>query len=182
MEQYFEKPILPRIFYYKNSREFLCYHNHDIDLTVSSHRYIYMYRDPVSTIYSQMKYYKEDMNNSYRVRYWVNLYGLHLTKWLIDNYTDKSIIINYDKMKKDPNDEFRKVCDFFNIDFDRNKFHDIYKFTTKDKLNSSKISDDQVVNITDEYVEEKKLFIKRYEQVIVELLFNFNCELKGFFL
>ena len=55
-----------------------------MDLDIYRKNVIYLYRDPIPTIYSQMMYEKEDMNDIKRIRHWTLLYGRHLQKWLIE--------------------------------------------------------------------------------------------------
>ena len=42
---------------YKDAKTFTCYHRHDVELTISGCKNVlYLYRDPVDTIYSQIRY------------------------------------------------------------------------------------------------------------------------------
>jgi hypothetical protein len=120
MELYFLKPALVRIFYYKNATDFTCLHSHDIMLDVIRKNVIYLYRNPIDTIYSQIRYHKQDINNQYVIKYWASLYGQHLSKWLLDeNFTNKKTVITYENMKKDLSQEFIKVCEHLGYDFDK---------------------------------------------------------------
>src|SRR5664280_1077746 len=67
MELYFKKPSLVRIFYFKDAQEFTCYHRHDEELDIERRNVLYLYRNPVDTIYSQLGYYKEDVDNEERI-------------------------------------------------------------------------------------------------------------------
>lgn len=114
MELYFEKPSLVRAFYYKNATSFTCYHRHDEKLEIQRKNVIYLYRNPVDTIYSQMNYYKEHIEDTYRIKYWANLYGRHLKKWLIDEaFTNKKTVLTYDGLKSNMEQEFVKICSHF---------------------------------------------------------------------
>jgi len=92
MELYFEKPALVRAFYFKDANVFTCHHTHDMDLDLKRKNVIYLYRNPVETVYSQLSYYKEDPGNEGRRRHWTNLYARHLAKWLVQE--------DFTKMKK----------------------------------------------------------------------------------
>jgi hypothetical protein len=59
MELYFGRPSLVRVFYYPERTDYLTLHTHDIDLDIERRNVIYLYRDPVDTVYSQLNYYKE---------------------------------------------------------------------------------------------------------------------------
>ena len=64
MELYFEKPSLVRVFYEKDAAEFTCYHQHDENLSLNwKKNVLYLYRDPTATVYSQMKYYMQDLTD-----------------------------------------------------------------------------------------------------------------------
>ena len=80
MELYFERPSLVRAFYYKDNQDFMTYHTHDIDLDVYRKNVIYLYRDPVPTIYSQLNFYQESTRDLSRIEYWSTLYAKHLSK------------------------------------------------------------------------------------------------------
>ena len=93
-ELYFGRPSLVRVFYYPNRQDYLFLHTHDLDLSVKSSRVIYLYRAPVDTIYSQLRYYDESPNDRARVIYWADLYGRHLDKWLCsERFTTQKTIL-----------------------------------------------------------------------------------------
>ena len=84
MELYFEKPALVRAFYYKDAMDFTCYHHHDENLELSGRKnVIYLYRNPVDTVYSQLCYYNQKIDDEARIQEWSNLYGRLLKKWLV---------------------------------------------------------------------------------------------------
>jgi hypothetical protein len=60
LELYFERPLLTRTFFFPEKDNYLLLHTHDLELDVKRHNVMYIYRDPVDTIYSQIKYHKED--------------------------------------------------------------------------------------------------------------------------
>ena len=80
MELYFERPSLVRIFYYPERKAYLTLHTHDLNLDVERSNVIYLYRDPVDTIYSQLQYHKEDIYDQERIAFWSDFYGRHLDK------------------------------------------------------------------------------------------------------
>ncbi|MDA3918348.1 MAG: sulfotransferase domain-containing protein [Deltaproteobacteria bacterium] len=169
MELYFEKPSLVRIFYYKKAVEFTCYHRHDEDLTIQGcQNVIYLYRNPVDTIYSQMRYYNEDMDDINRVLNWTNLYGQHLKKWLFEeNYSKKKTILTYERMIKDLDSEFEKVCQHFNYPFLLDKFSQVKKKVTKEKLKIKTLHDKKVVDFSKNYSKNRNYFKKNYSSIII---------------
>ena len=153
MELYFEKPALIRIFYYRNSKDFTCYHTHDEDLSVKRRKNVlYLYRDPVDTVYSQIKYYNEDITDDVRVESWSKLYAKHLVKWLYDDkYSKKKTIITYEGLKADSESEFKKVADHFEINFDVKRFATVAAQVTKKSLKKKTVHDKKVVNLNNNY-------------------------------
>ena len=114
MELYFERPSLVRVFYYPDRRDYLTLHTHDMDLEVERRRVIYLYREPVSTIYSQLNYYKENINDHQRIAHWADLYGRHLNKWLhTENFTVQKTILRYEGLVQDMSAEFAKLTEHF---------------------------------------------------------------------
>ena len=159
MELYFEKPALVRVFYYKNPKDFSCIHVHDEDLSVERQNVIYLHRHPVPTIYSQMNYYQEDLEDKNRVYYWADLYGRHLKKWLLDeNFTNKKTVIKYENLKNDFLSEFRKVSDHFDISFEPKKVEEIQSNISRKKIKSKVADNPKVVNLNDGY-DQRRGFI-----------------------
>ena len=92
MEIYFEKPSLIRCFYYGNSQAYTCIHQHDVELLIERQHVIYLYRNPIDTIYSQLQYNVENLDDVSSIEYWSEKYGKHLSKWLFDEkFTTKKI-------------------------------------------------------------------------------------------
>ncbi|MGB1288530.1 MAG: hypothetical protein ACPG7F_18490, partial [Aggregatilineales bacterium] len=72
-ELYFERPTLVRAFYYPEKTDYLFLHTHDIEIDVERRNVIYLYREPVATIYSQLNYYQEDTNDTAQIMHWSEL-------------------------------------------------------------------------------------------------------------
>ena len=182
MELYFEKPALVRVFYYKNATDFTCYHTHDMDLKLERENVVYLYRNPVDTIYSQLRYYKEDIDDKVRRRYWVRLYAKHLTKWLIEeDFTKKKAIITYEGMRIDMIKEFTKVVQHFGNDLNLRKLENALLKVNKNELKKKTKHDKQVVNMSSEYQLMKNEFSKKYTEEIFSEIYSFEPELKKWF-
>lgn len=160
MELYFEKPSLVRIFYFRDSKDFTCYHTHDEDLQVGNRRdVIYLYRDPIDTVYSQLKYYKEDVTETARIDAWAILYGRHLKKWLYDEIsTTKKTVLRYEGLKADLPNEFGKITDHFGVELDKGRLENISEQVSKSALKKKTAHDKQVVNLDPTYVDEREQF------------------------
>ena len=179
MELYFEKPALVRAFYFKNASDFTCYHTHDMDLELKRENVIYLYRNPVETVYSQLCYYKEDPDNPERRQHWTNLYARHLSKWLVhDDFTRKKTVITYEGMRTDMANEFFKVCQHFGLAPDPQKLESVLKRISKEELKKKTAHDRQVVDLSIEYQANKTAFADRYSDQIFAGIYSLDAGLK----
>ena len=160
MELYFERPALVRVFYFRNRHDFTCYHTHDEDLETGGRtNVVYLYRDPVDTVYSQLRYYKEDITDIARVDAWSELYGRHLRKWLYDeNCSKKKTILTYEGLKIDLVSEFGKVATHFGVDLDAARLNAVAEQVSKASLKKKTAHDKQVVNLDPGYVSDREQF------------------------
>ena len=181
MELYFEKPSLVEIYFYKDAKDFTCFHRHDTTLSfVGCRNVLYLYRDPVDTIYSQLCYDKDDINDENRIRYWTELYGKHLSKWLYDEtFTIKKTIIAYEDMKNDMHGTFRKVCEHFDAPFDAEKLDSALKHVSKEKLKEKIKHTPQVVRLSSGYEDKRAPFRKQYASMIYDVVCEQNEKLKA---
>lgn len=182
MELYFEKPSLVRVFYFKDATDFTCLHRHDMDLELRRQNVIYLYRDPVETVYSQLGYYKESLDDPDKRQRWTNLYARHLAKWLVhDEFTRKKTIITYEGMKSNMHGEIEKICKHFGKAFDPAKLDSVLARVSKDELKKKTQHDQQVVNLSDAYLSKREVFRKKYSQSIYDELYAAEPALKKFF-
>jgi hypothetical protein len=183
MELYFEKPSLVRIFYYKNASEFTCYHRHDEDLSIRRKNVIYLYRHPLDTVYSQLKYYNENIHDRQRIKYWTDLFGCHLKKWLVEEtFTAKKTVLTYEGMSKNMEGEFKKICSHFSMALDKEKFQAALAKVSKREVKKKTTHDRQVINLSEAYQVEKREFKKTYSTLIMDGIYSVDKELKRFFL
>ncbi|WP_161626940.1 sulfotransferase domain-containing protein [Sulfuricella denitrificans] len=179
MELYFEMPSLVRAFYFKDVADFTCYHTHDMDLKLRRENVLYLYRNPVETVYSQLCYYKEDYNDQERRHYWTNLYAQHLAKWLVhDDFTKKKTVITYEGMKVDMAHEFVKICLHFGEELDVCKLEAALEKSSKAELKKKTMHDAQVVNLTTEYQINRNVFAEEYTDRIYSEIYSCEPELQ----
>lgn len=161
MELYFGRPSLVRVFYYTDRKNYLTLHTHDLDLSVQRKRVIYIFRDPVDTVFSQLSYHEEALEDTDRVIFWADLYGKHLSKWLHEEqFTSLKTILNYEDMRRNISSEFVKVTRHFNCEFDENRFHEVSYRITKEEVKRKTPDDPQVVQLAEAYEERRRLFKK----------------------
>ena len=182
MELYFERPSLVRVFYYRNKKDYLTLHTHDLDLDVYRKNVIYLYRNPVPTVYSHMMYEKEDLNNTERVKYWTTLYGRHLRKWLVEEKaSEKKTIIRYENMQRTLPTEFSRVAAHFGMALDPAKLKSTMKRVSKQEVKEKTTHDKQVVILSSSYTHNREDFAKKYGDMIRTLIFKAPPTLKEFF-
>ena len=182
MELYFEKPSLVRIFYFKGSRDFTCYHTHDLDLKLIRENVIYLYRDPIDVVYSQLCYYKQDVDDREIRNYWANLYARHLVKWLYEEqFTRKKTIITYEGMVCDMSNEINKICLHLGEHFIQSKLDDVLEKVSKDRLKEKTKHDPQVVNLSSDYRDKRIEFCENYGRSIVDEMVSIDRRLENVF-
>jgi hypothetical protein len=182
MELYFEKPSLVRAFYYKDAVDFSCYHHHDEDLTLSGRdNVIYLYRNPVDTVYSQLRYYKQKTDDEQKIREWSCLYGRHLQKWLInERCPDRKTVLSYEGLSTDLHNEFSKLVAHFGQVLDAGRLDDVARQVSKTSLKKRTSHDKQVVNTSESYAEERDRFRSLYTAIIFSEIYSVTAELEKF--
>lgn len=102
MERVFERPALARTFYLHDADSYTCIHMHDLEMEVRRRSVIYLYRHPVDTVYSHLRYHELDPTDPILVRFWATRYALHLRKWLHDeNFTRAKTTVTYELLRAD---------------------------------------------------------------------------------
>ncbi len=179
IELYFARPLLTRTFYFPEKKDYLLLHTHDMELNVERENVIYLYRDPVDTVFSQLMYYREDISGRERVIHWADLYGRHLTRWLHGNgFTKKLTVLKYERLKDDPASEFKKITDHFGVEFSAEKLKAALESSTKEKLKEKTTHDPQVVNLKDDYAAKRKRFRSESEGLVWETVLSGRDYLK----
>jgi hypothetical protein len=172
MELYFNQPLLTRSFYHKlaeNPSDFLLYHTHDLNLEFNHETVLYLYRQPVEVIYSQLRYHGQIASDNVEEYffYWLEKYTAHLEKWIIEEHnTKKKLVIRYKDLRSNATKLFRKICEFYNQPFNPNIFQKIYDFVSKKEVNSKTQHDKQVVKINLEYAISREGFETRYSDLL----------------
>jgi hypothetical protein len=114
MELYTGYPSLVQSWTIDNPNKFWSYHRHDYNLNEIKNKknVLYLYRNPVNTIYSQLKYEKEAISLE-NVDFYINKYANHLLRWLFDNEDiENLLVITYESLKGDGVLEMSKVLEF----------------------------------------------------------------------
>lgn len=182
MELYFETPSLVRLFFYRTTDRFTCYHRHDEELTIQRRNVLYLYRHPVDTVYSQLVYYREDPFSAERIAHWATLYGRHLKKWLLDDrsYSHRTIL-TYEGMKSDMTAEFSKVCDHFSVALDPDRLVAAVRIVTHEEVQRRTPHDPQVINRSESYRQIRQQFVAACSETVWSHLHAVDVRLAGLF-
>ena len=182
MELYFERPGLVRVFYYSEKTNYMTYHTHDMELAFEHQTVLYLYRDPVPTIFSQMQYHKQDIHDAEAREKWTKLYARHLQKWLLDeDFTKHKTIINYEGLKNNPEKVFEMICRHFDENFDADKLLSIMDQVSKEEVAKKTTHDPQVIKLKQDYEDLRQEFTEKYGAEVMETTFQFDNRLKELF-
>jgi len=146
VEKYTGIPSVLQSFFDPYPQKVWGFHIHDREIgkfepsegpTTNLKKVIYLYRDPVDTIYSQMKYHKDlpfswDGKSSdfisKKVEDYIEEYFNHMNRWLKNNQDiELLLIIKYEDIQKNSSTTCKKVIDFLNFEWDEEKFENVYK-------------------------------------------------------
>lgn len=127
---------------------------------------VYLYRSPVDTIFSHIKYQETED--------WLLIaeeYKMHLTRWLHKNSDCKSILIkNYDEILRNPLIHFNDILRYINFEVDKDIIVAAIGRTTigrvralTDKIDSKVVSDS---HFDGKYIIDKSIFISTYGEEI----------------
>lgn len=181
MELYFEQPSLVRVFYYKDRKNYLTYHTHDLDFSVYRKNVIYLYRNPAPTIYSQMMYNKENLYDIKRVQYWTRQYGKHLKKWLIDEQVSQhKTILKYENLVNDIDSEFLKLANHFGYSLNPAKLQQVVQQVSSKEVKKKTQHDRQVISKNDSYNNSRREFISQNQELIDTLILETDPKLSDF--
>lgn len=173
IELYFERPLLTRTFFFPDRTDYLLIHTHDLELDVQRRKVIYLYRNPVDTVYSQLRYHEEPTRDDGRVRHWADLYGRHLDKWLDkETFTRRKTVVRFEGMRRDLPAEFEKVCAHFDADLDPDRFETVASRVDKDLVKQKTPHDPKVVNPADSYHDNRESFREEQGDLVWETVLD----------
>lgn len=160
LEAYFDRPLLTRSFLqHAPEAEPLLMHSHDMDLGLSRRNAIYLYRDPVDTVFSQLRFHKEDPHDVARVRYWSDLYGQHVLKWLQhQDPAGKTTILNYEAMKQSAEQEIAKAIVHLGGDVDVPRLRSCLQQVDRSFVGEQTAHDTRVIDSRPDYATDREQF------------------------
>jgi hypothetical protein len=152
MELYLGEPCVVQSFFKKRPEKVWGFHIHNRLIhkphpsegpTKNLARVIYLYRDPIDTLFSQMKYHgniPKNWKGDYQpnmiepLKKYMKEYRDHLENYLFCN--DKNFCyVKYEDIKTNPEDVFRRVTQLIDRPWKPKIFKDIYKLCDKKLTN-----------------------------------------------
>lgn len=167
-------------FSFDNAPNHITYHVHDLELKDKFDKVIYLYRNPVDTIYSLIKYYQQDIEDKENIKKLTNLYKDNAQKWLLEeNFTKEKMFVTYESLVKNKEQELEKIARFLGVEFNKKNIEKT-KDISRDSVRNKTLYDNQIVNIEKDYKQKKEEFEKENKDYILNLFFE-NKNLINFF-
>jgi hypothetical protein len=171
VELYFERPLLVRTFFYPEREDYLLLHHHDLKLSIRRPNVIYLYRDPVDTIFSQLVYWKEDINNPDKIAHRTDLYGRHLDKWLHkERFTARKTVLSYENLRQNPVPEIKKLVDHFDMPLNKRRLRSVIERVSKETVKKHTNHDVQVMSNIPNYDQLREYFRAKYGDFVTQVL------------
>lgn len=192
MELYFDRPCLRdwrATFLDPHRIDWLWFHDHDFDLTLKHNNVLYIYRDPVDTIYSYLCY---RFASSRRKSWWGRLvqrneravtpekvrvlsqeYRSHLEKWLLSSQRARTTV-RYEALVARGEEEFAKVCAHFGQALSTKRLQEAFAKASKESMVNVAVKkvalSEQLLRA--DYRKEREQFRLNYESQIKELVLS----------
>jgi hypothetical protein len=142
---------------------------HDLKMDARFRKVVFLYRNPVDTLYSYCRY-EGIRPNMERIRQEADFWARHTMKWMFtEGHSRRKVILCYERLLADFCREFGRLLDFFGLGKDAERMRQIRQSTTKEEIKALvDRKDNKVINVTEEYRVGKAEFVKEFGQIIVE--------------
>jgi hypothetical protein len=183
LELYFERPRLTRTSLYPGRDDYFLLHWHDVKLNLKRQNVIYQYRDPVDTIFSQLMYDKDNIDDRSRIAHWADLYGQHLDKWLYqERFTTHKTVLFYDTMRQDTVSEVTKAIEHFAVPVNHERLQFVVEhFSSKHAVKRHVTGNDQVINRMPNYENLRQGFRSGHTDFVWRVLLKGRSHLANSF-
>jgi hypothetical protein len=175
-EAYTDRPTLVRSFYDHDNEDYLFLHVHDVELDFVAQDIIYLYRDPLPTVYSTMKYHR--VEGEAEVRKWAGAYRAHLDKWLLqDQFSRSKTLVRYEDLPAG----FERVAAHLGLDYDPARLAHVAEQITLEHVREHTAHDPQVMRRDQVYALQGDEFAERYWRLVDDCVFEQSPGLRPFF-
>ena len=194
LEKYTGDTCFVRGFYDKSPKNFWGFHVHNREINKfepsegvvdNLEKVIYLYREPCDTIFSLLKYEKiikeawkgkvDDMIEEKTIQY-AHEYQKHLERWKINNSdVGQMLLINYNDLKNNPEETFKKIVLFLNYEWNGKKFNTTYNETNKQSIKKVTLHDNSVIHNEEiNYKEitqiQRKIYKNKFKTKIYQII------------
>ena len=155
LEEYLEMPCGPQAFFYPDSPPWAL-HVHDRFVGQEAYqegpvtnlkKVVYLHRDPIDTIFSQLKYEGFSEPTDREVDKLTEEYSLHIDRWLHNNEDISELFeITYEEMKLDTAASLRGILLFLGYAIDEDRIAKVCKQSSKSKTKSVTPHDPKALN------------------------------------
>jgi Domain of unknown function (DUF4214)/Sulfotransferase domain len=191
MELYFDRPRLREVrttLLDKTRTDWMWFHDHDLHLTIQHPHTLYLYREPVSTLFSNLVYYSKDPTSDLfkmdplaasegRILRFCDDYREHLRKWLLSAFKAHTAV-RYDRFRSNREAEFQKICRFFNKPFDAPRVAEVFATVTPEALAKETINPAAIDwhLLTEAYERDRRRFAEKWGGAIRERVITPDLE------
>ena len=179
LERYTYQPMLPRSFFVHDSSKYLLVHTHDYDFSASPDNVIYLYRDPIPTIYSQIRFHGRDVFDQHEVELWSTIYRMHLKHWLTQP-REQLTTVRYEDMKRDMVEALSPVLYSLRQPIDSGRIVEVTEQVTRDSVKDATKHDPRVVNTANDYDTQRTLFNEHMGPIVRRLVIQ-EGQLESYF-
>lgn len=171
-ELYFGRPLLPRTFYHPCREDYLLLHTHDKELDLEHPTVVYLYREPVDTVFSELRYRDGAPDDVGMVDEVAAEYGRHLRKWLLgESFTRSKTALSYEFVVRRPVKAIERLCDHFDRRLDPERAERAWSRVTRAEVDRRTRHDPRVVpGRRDEYRKQRDGFRRTFGGRIRERL------------
>lgn len=164
LELYFDRPLLPRTFYHPLADDFLLHHTHDKELDFSHPTVIYLFREPVDTVFSELRYRGRSGHDGVTAERIARHYGRHLARWTLEeDFTRRKTIITYEATLARPLEAVAHLCEHFGAELDESRARAAWNRVSKDEVARKTRHDPKVVKKRrDGYTRAREEFRREY--------------------
>jgi len=170
MELYFDRPRLrqSQLTFLPNRTDWMWFSDHDGNCLIEHKDVLYLYRNPVDTIYSNCSV-ENNFTKEFITTY-CELYRNHLIKWLLSDLKARTII-SYEEMQSNPLNVLRIISEHFKVPYNATKAKDALSVVTKEAM--IKISNTRYITdglLTDDYKIKRIEFTKNFKSYIEDII------------
>lgn len=169
LELYTDRPLLPRSFFEHGGSDYLLVHTHDVDFSADRQRVIYLYRDPVPTVFSQIKFHQRDLFDLEEVTLWATIYRLHLRHWLERPHSNMTVV-RYENLRSELVGAMTPVLEALDQPVDAQRLLQVAASVDRQKVQERTTHDPRVINREADYEQQRQQFAQRWTQQINQLV------------